>query len=61
MTTPTPQHWMVTCWPEGSCRYQVLSVHVSRDDAVAAAARHPRAQLVFRAVPTPTPKPTSEF
>jgi hypothetical protein len=47
---PDGEHWMVTRWPEGACRYEVLSVHPTRDAAMAAAALDPRAQLVFCAV-----------
>jgi hypothetical protein len=57
---PAAANWMVTAWPEGSCRYTVLSTHATRDEAVATAARHPGAQL-FRAVPAPTLNSKDDF
>ena len=56
-TPEAPTPWMVTCWPECCADTSILSVHATREEAVAEAARHPGAMLLFCAAPPPTPTP----
>ena len=58
---PAADHWMVAAWPEGSCQFAIVSAYPTREAGMAAAARHPGAQLVFRAMPAPTFDPQGQF
>ena len=50
-------HWLVVVWPAKDCRYLPVAACVTRDEAVAEAARHAGAVILYRPVPVPTPNP----
>ena len=49
--------WLVGEWVEGDPRYRALAAFATRDEAVAEAALHPGAMILFRPAPKPAPPP----
>ena len=65
MNTHTPQValplWLVAVWIDDGPRYRPIAAFASRDEAVAEAAKHDSAMILYRPVPVPTPNPQDKF